>query len=443
MRIRVSFDLTNKQHEAIRLIGGDAKHLMLFGGSRSGKTFVLVRSVIIRALASPESRHAILRYRFNHVKASIVHDTFPKVMRLCFPDINYKIDKTDWFVEFPNNATIWFGGLDDKERTEKILGQEYATLYLNECSQIPYSSRNLAITRLAQKTFVNDDKKLRLKFYYDCNPPSKAHWTYKLFILKKDPDGQTSIEPDNYGSLQMNPCDNLANLSQDYLDELDALPIRLRQRFSEGSFGDINENSLWQLETLEKWRITNTDKVPDYQRVVIGVDPSGVDDEYSDGDAIGIVVAALGTDGNAYLLEDLTIKDSPSVWGNVVASAFDRHKADCVVAEKNFGGAKVEHVIQTARPNTFYKSVTASRGKVVRAEPISALHEKGKIRFIGEYPELEEELLSFTTTGYIGVKSPNRADALIWAMAELFPAMVRDREKKFMRELKPDLTFVT
>ena len=364
-------------------------------------------------------------------------------MRLCFPDINYNIDKTDWFVEFPNNATIWFGGLDDKERTEKILGQEYATVYLNECSQIPYSSRNLAITRLAQKTFVNDDKKLRLKFYYDCNPPSKAHWTYKLFILKKDPDGQTSIEPDNYGSLQMNPCDNLANLSQDYLDELDALPIRLRQRFSEGAFGDINENSLWQLETLEKWRITNTDKVPDYQRVVIGVDPSGVDDEYSDGDAIGIVVAALGTDGNAYLLEDLTIKDSPSVWGNVVASAFDRHKADCVVAEKNFGGAMVDHVIQTARPNTFYKSVTASRGKVVRAEPISALHEKGKIRFIGEYPELEEELLSFTTTGYIGTKSPNRADALIWAMAELFPAMVRDREKKFMRELKPDLTFVT
>ena len=355
----MSFDLTNKQHEAIRLIGGDAKHLMLFGGSRSGKTFVLVRSVIIRALASPESRHAILRFRFNHVKASIVHDTFPKVMRLCFPDINYKIDKTDWFVEFPNNATIWFGGLDDKERTEKILGQEYATVYLNECSQIPYSSRNLAITRLAQKTFVNDYKKLRLKFYYDCNPPSKAHWTYKLFIQKKDPDGQTSIEPDNYGSLQMNPCDNLANLSQDYLDELDALPIRLRQRFSEGAFGDINENSLWQLETLEKWRITNTDKVPDYQRVVIGVDPSGVDDEYSDGDAIGIVVAALGTDGNAYLLEDLTIKDSPSVWGNVVASAFDRHKADCVVAEKNFGGAMVEHVIQTARPNTFYKSVTA------------------------------------------------------------------------------------
>ena len=208
---------------------------------------------------------------------------------------------------------------------------------------------------------------------------------------------------------------------------------------SEGSLGVRVKNGICSLYHSRRGILTNFGRGAVQALIAL----SGVDDEYSDGDAIGIVVAALGTDGNAYLLEDLTIKDSPSVWGNVVASAFDRHKADCVVAEKNFGGAMVEHVIQTARPNTFYKSVTASRGKVVRAEPISALHEKGKIRFIGEYPELEEELLSFTTTGYIGTKSPNRADALIWAMAELFPAMVRDREKKFMRELKPDLTFVT
>lgn len=95
---------------------------MLFGGSRSGKTFLLVRNVVMRALKAPKSRHAILRFRFNHVKASIIMDTFPKVMELCFPGVKYTINKTDWFAEMPNESQVWFGGLDDKERTEKILG---------------------------------------------------------------------------------------------------------------------------------------------------------------------------------------------------------------------------------------------------------------------------------------------------------------------------------
>src|SRR3990167_305931 len=96
------------------------------------------------------SRHSILRFRFNHVKASIVHDTFPKVMNLCFAGYPYRLEKTDWYAQFDNGAQIWFGGLDDKEVTEKRLGQEYVSIFLNECSQIPFASRNLAVTRLAQ-----------------------------------------------------------------------------------------------------------------------------------------------------------------------------------------------------------------------------------------------------------------------------------------------------
>jgi phage terminase large subunit len=95
---------------------------MLFGGSRSGKTFLLVRNVVFRALKAPKSRHAIFRFRFNHVKSSIVQDTFPKVMDLAFPGVKWNLNKTDWYVEFPNGSQVWFAGLDDKERTEKILG---------------------------------------------------------------------------------------------------------------------------------------------------------------------------------------------------------------------------------------------------------------------------------------------------------------------------------
>lgn len=147
-------------------MGSAATHVMAYGGSRSGKTFGFVRGVLVRAFAH-KSRHAMLRYRFNHIKASIIYDTLPKVMELCFPGVaeHCRLDKTDWFLTLPNGSEVWFGGLDDKERTEKILGQEYATIYLNECSQIPWASRNMAMTRLAQNT------PLRLKAYYDCNPP--------------------------------------------------------------------------------------------------------------------------------------------------------------------------------------------------------------------------------------------------------------------------------
>ena len=424
------FRLTEKQAEATKLIGGGAQHVMLVGGSRSAKTFLDVRTVCLRALAAPMSRHAVLRFRFNHVKASIVHDTFPKVMSLCFPGVDYKIDKTDWFAALPEGAQVWFGGLDDKERTEKVLGQEYATLFLNECSQIPWGSRNLAVTRLAQNVSQRvTNQAMRLKMLYDENPPSKAHWSYKLFVQGRDPDTNKPLaDPGNYAYMFMNPKDNLENLPPEYIKTLMGLPVRLRERFLEGRFSEVAAGALWNVEMIDRWRSEAMD-MPDMQRIVVGVDPSGAGDkDNTNNDAIGIVVCGLGVDGNAYVLEDLTVKAGPKVWGNVVATAFDRHEADIVVAEKNYGGAMVKFVIQTARPRTPYKEVNASRGKAVRAEPISALTEQGRVRFSGVFPELEDELCSFTTNGYIGEGSPNRADAFVWAITELFPAMVKEKK---------------
>lgn len=408
---------------------------MLFGGSRSGKTFLLVRAVCTRAIKAPKSRHAILRFRFNAVKNSIVFDTFPKVMQLCFPGVKYSINKSDWFATFENGSEIWFAGLDDKERTEKILGMEFVTLYPNECSQIPYGSIETAITRLAQKAeqqAIGDipEKPLKPRVYYDCNPPSKAHWTYKIFVEKRHPDTKEALKnPDDYASMRINPRDNTANLAEGYLETLAAMSARARRRFLDGEFADANPNQLFQEEHIDRWRVTDG-KTPDLVRVVVAVDPSGAGDtDNADNDAIGIVVAGLGTDGNAYLLQDLTVKAGPATWGKVATDAYDRHKADAVVGETNFGGAMVKHVIDTCRPRTNFVMVTASRGKAQRAEPFSALYEQGKVRHVGYLHDLEDELAAFSTHGYIGAHSPNRADAAIWALAELFPGMVRDNSK--------------
>ena len=413
---------------------------MLFGGSRSGKTFLLTRNVCMRALKAPNSRHVILRFRFNAVKASVVMDTFPKVMKLAFPGINYTLSKTDWFVEFENGSQIWFGGLDDKERAEKILGMEFATIYLNEASQIPKNSRDIAVTRLAQQVMQViqgvEGVLLKPRMLYDCNPPSKAHWTYRLFIEKRDPDTKKALtNPDDYAFFKINPFDNAENISASYLETLQGLSARLQKRFVRGEFAEATPNALFNDEQIDKWRVT--DKIlPDMVRIVIAVDPSGAGDiDNADNDAIGIVVAGLGTDGNCYVMEDLTVKAGPATWGRVACAAYDRHEADAIVGEINYGGAMVQHVIQTTRPRTNFRKVTATRGKVVRAEPVSALYEQGKVRHVGFLTELEDELMEFTTGGFMGEKSPNRADALVWAITELFPGVIKPRKEKSKEEI--------
>jgi len=427
--------LNIKQQEAQHLLASDATYIMLFGGSRSGKTFLLVRNVCFRALKAAKSRHAILRFRFNAIKASVVMDTFPKVMGLAFPGVNYTLNKTDFYAEFENGSQIWFGGLDDKERTEKILGMEFATIYINESSQVPWASVGIAITRLAQLATQQiegrPDTVLKPRMYFDCNPPSKAHWSYNVFIEKRDPDTKLPHHrPDDYAFFQINPQDNAENLSSNYLDTLKGLSSRLQKRFLLGEFADATPNALFHDETLDKWRVLDG-QLPDFVRVVVGVDPSGSgDSDNADNDAIGICVGALGTDGIAYLLEDCTVKAGPVTWGKIATDAYDRHDADIIVGEINYGGAMVQHVIQTARPRTPYKQVTATRGKAVRSEPFSSLYEQGKIRHVGYFRDLEDELVAFSTIGYTGGKSPNRADAWIWVLAELFPGMVKSKKDK-------------
>ncbi len=432
-RIGAKCSLTDKQLEAERLLNSDSRHVMLFGGARSGKTFVHVRNIVGRALQC-KSRHAILRFRFNNVVTSIAKDTLPKVLELCYPNLQGKLNQSLWFYELPNGSEIWFGGLDEKERTEKILGQEYATIFLNECSQISWSARSIAVTRLAQKTDLEN------KMYYDCNPTFKSHWTHSLFIDKIDPTRhQPLANPEQYDALLMNPVDNLTNLPPDFIEELENLDERQRRRFLLGAFSDDSDSALWTPEMLDNGRILidgNEGKhVPDMMRVVVAVDPSGCSGpEDLRSDEVGIVVCGLGVDGRGYILEDLSGRFGPDTWKKIVASAYERHRADCVVAEVNYGGAMVREVIRTATTKEgvpiAFREVRASRGKVVRAEPISALFSDGKISLVGRFQEMEYQLCAMTTGGYIGDRSPDRADAMVWGLTSLFDAMTRETRKR-------------
>ncbi|MEC9067824.1 MAG: phage terminase large subunit [Pseudomonadota bacterium] len=428
--------LTAKQREANRLLASPARNIMLRGGSRSGKTFLLVRAIIQRAINAPNSRHAIFRFRFNHAKTSIWSDTLPKVLKLCFPALRVRFDKTDFYVELPNGSQIWIAGLDDKDRVEKILGQEYATLYFNESSQIPWGSIETAMSRLAQRCELAPEiaeatgrKFLPLKAYYDCNPPSKLHWSYQLFRAKLKPGTKEALpDPDNYVEMKINPDDNRENLPEEYFEVLDGMSSAKRTRFRDGEWASEVNGALWTLEDrkaedgrvvlgIDALRVAEAD-TPDFRRIVVAVDPSGTKGD-GGGDDIGIVVAALGVDGQGYVLDDATCQLSPEGWGRRAVDLYHRRRADRVVGEANFGGDMVRAIVQSADRTVSYRDVKASRGKVVRAEPIAALYEKGKVHHVGTFPDLEDQMCNFTANGYVGEGSPDRADALVWALTEL------------------------
>jgi hypothetical protein len=392
-----SFKKTEKQKEAVRLMSSCTTSL-LEGGGRSGKTFITLRSILIRGLQYPKTDHLVCRFRFNHAKQSICFQTMPKVLASMGLTGRVDLNRTDWIYSLPNGSTIWIGGLDDKERTEKILGLEYATEYLNEASQISYDSYETIRTRL------NPPKGVPSRLWMDYNPPSIQHWGYKIFHNRKFPDGR-DVPQDDFKFMRMNPSDNMENISEEYLKNLETLSASKRRRFRDGEYS-LDSGSLWK----RAW-IKYGDPPPAMYRIVIGVDPAGS----VAGDEIGIVVAGQ-FEQDFWILDDYSCHGTPAEWSAEVASAYQKWNADLVVAEKNYGGDMVEHTIKTANPILNVRLINSSRGKIVRAEPISALYEHGRVSHRIPFLDLEDEYCVYEPGSDF---SPGHLDAAVFALTEL------------------------
>jgi len=206
-----------------------------------------------------------------------------------------------------------------------------------------------------------------------------------------------------------------------------------RQEIDAELLSDV-PGALWTLQLIDDNRLRPVNgryELPALKRIVVGVDPQGTkseDDEDTvttlpDGTELrvgahetGIAAAAVGVDGEYYVLMDVSINGTPNEWGEKAVDTYDKCVADVIVGETNFGGQMVEFVVRAVRDTVPFKMVTASRGKRQRAEPISTLYERKKVHHVGSFPSLEDQMTSFVP----GVKaSPNRMDALVWAMVEL------------------------
>jgi phage terminase large subunit-like protein len=226
-----------------------------------------------------------------------------------------------------------------------------------------------------------------------------------------------------------NTYDNKDNLAKSFMKQIiePREGTRLGRQEIHAEILDDNPGALWTSSMIDGLRVHSLPRGVELIRVVVAVDPAGsIADmarfmldanlrDKNDGDDAGIVVAGLGNDNHVYVLGDYTTGGSPALWGHGAANAYRRHMADRVVGESNHGGDNVEGVLRAVAPEISYEKVHASRGKQVRAEPVAARYERGLVHHVGEFGKLEKEMTEWEP----GMPSPNRLDALVFAITAL------------------------
>lgn len=211
--------------------------------------------------------------------------------------------------------------------------------------------------------------------------------------------------------------DNAENLSSVFFERVvdRYAGTRLGRQELEGELIEERDDALWSRDMIDASRVNTP---PELSRIVIAVDPAVTSHKRSD--ACGIVAVGKGEDGHAYVLEDATLSGArPDAWAARAIALYKRMHADCLIAEVNQGGDVIESVIHAVDPSVPVTKVRASRGKFLRAEPVAALYAKTRIHHVGALSALEDEMCDFGTDGLSGGRSPDRLDALVWAISSL------------------------
>lgn len=297
-------------------------------------------------------------------------------------------------LRFPNGAQATTFSADEPDR---LRGPQHDTLWFDEPAAWRYlrDAYDMATMGLRQGR----------------NPRWMATTTPRPLPLIKEWLGDTDVHVTRGSSYE-----NLVNLAPTFrkaiLERYEG--TRLGRQELNAEVLDDNPLALWTREMVEAGRVGD---YPRLVRVVVGVDPGASDDPETAAEN-GIVVVGMDQEGDCYVLDDYSRVGSPHVWGAAVATAYHRYQADRVVGEVNNGGDMVRYVVETSDPTVNFKEVRASRGKSVRAEPVSSLYEKDppRVHHVGAFPELEDQLCEWDQTMD---DSPDRLDALVWAITEL------------------------
>jgi phage terminase large subunit-like protein len=397
MTLDVTVHLPDPHAKQRAFIDSPAKRKVVRAGRRGGKTVGISICSVERFLSGRRQLYAV-------PTSEQVDRFWTTVCRALYEPIKagvFKKNETEHIIELPGTEqrirakTAW--------NADTLRGDYADDLYLDEWQLMNEDAWGLVgapmmLDTNGNATFIYTPPSLHSRSVSKANDPQHAAKLYKR--ASQDTTGRWAVF--NFTSRD-NP-----HLSKEALTDITKDMTSLAYRM-EIMAEDVDEapGALWTRENIEKSRVF---KHPDLERIVVGVDPTAS----SGGDEAGIITTGRN-DEDYYTLADDSTQGSPQQWATAAVLAYHRHKADCIVAEKNNGGEMVEAVIKQVDPSVRVKLVWASRGKATRAEPISAISEQGRDHHVGSFPTLEDELCLWIP----GDDSPNRLDAKVWAMTEL------------------------
>jgi phage terminase large subunit-like protein len=352
-----------------------------FGKTRMGSEWV-------RSVATPGARIALVGATAADVRDVIIEGE-SGILRVCPPDERPLYEPSKRRLTWPNGAIATAYSAEEPDR---LRGPQHSMAY---CDEVAAWAHPEAWDMMLMGLRLGD------------RPRVVATTTPRTVPLMRTIQASPGLVVTRGRTL-----DNAANLAPSFLTGLMARyeGTRLGRQELEGEDLDDNPDALWSREVIDACRLR---EAPDLVRVVVAIDPAVTSN--ADSDETGIVVAGLGADGRGYVLADRSGRFKPDAWARRAVEAYHEFKADRIVAEGNQGGEMVAHVLGTVEAGLPLRIVHATRGKATRAEPIAALYEQGRVSHVGGLPQLEDQLCTWTPGG----SSPDRLDALVWALTEL------------------------
>ena len=378
----------------------DWRTWLLLGGRGAGKTRTGAEWLKGVALADPHypgnsgGRIALVGTSFDDMKDVMVEGESGLLA------IHAKADRPQWISS--RRELIWkngtIGKLFSAADPEGLRGNQFGAAW---CDEICKWSR-------LEQTWDMLQFCLRLGHH----PRQVVTTTPKpLKLLKRLIEEPTTI------TVRSTTSENANNLADGFLDYVENIyaGTRLGRQELDGEIVEQNEHALWKREQIE---INRIDEMPELNRIVIAVDPPATSGSKSA--ACGIIAAGLMADGRCCVIADKTLPQAtPDRWAAQAVALYHAFEADVIVAEVNQGGDMVKTVIRTIDPAVPVRAVHASRGKWIRAEPVALLYERGRVLHVGNYADLEDQMCAFTADGFAEGVSPDRVDALVWAITEL------------------------
>ena len=373
-----------------------------WGGRNSGKSHFFSELAIERCLLQYGARIVCVREVQKSLKDSVKLLLEDKIKSF---GLGSKFGVLNDLITTPGDGLIIFQGMSD-HTAESIKSLEgFDVAYAEEAQTLTPKS-----LELLRPTIRKENSEL----WFSWNPRSADDPVDKLLRGPTLPPDAVVVKT-SYRDNPWFPADQEVERQFDYKNN----PHRYAHVW-EGEYEPQAIGAIWDRTTINRNR---RDKAPTMSRILVSIDPPISSEPKSD--EAGIIVGGLGEDTRGYVLADYSCQGTPKEWAERAIDAYDLYEADAIVAETNQGGEMVAHTIRSVRPGLRVIEVKATRGKHIRAEPISALYGLDRISHIGAFPELETQMCLMTADGYQGDGSPDRVDALVWLFTELFPKMTR------------------